>query len=223
MRAQKLAWPSGSKPLRMVGLSSNCQMPRHQPRSVSQQTGTSNRVDVTVAYSFVFLASLILAPLILHIRHRTPAALFFSAALVYAIFGAASFVQVQIFLSQIEDAEPAYHDTYYVVSHGHFSMNLGIAMAVFGLITWVQTRLGAMKYPSLTKILFWLLHIALIGSTAFQGALAFVLPKSGRYIDYPELMETYLLVSSWSGFLASNSLLGLLGLLLWSVFAKWRL
>lgn len=173
-------------------------------------------------YSVVFLACLILAPLVAHIRGWKPAALFFSVAAVYAVFGAVSFAQIQIVLSQVREAEPAYHDTYYVVSHGHFLVNIGIAMTVFGTITWVQTRFGAMRYPTLTKILFWVLHIALMASTSFQGALAFILPKPRRYIDYPEFMETYVLISAWSGFLSQVALLGLLILLIWSIIAKWR-
>lgn len=173
-------------------------------------------------YSVVFLACLILAPLIAHIRGWKPAALFFAVAAVYAVFGAVSFAQIQIVLSQVREAEPAYHDTYYVVSHGHFLVNIGIAMAVFAGITWAQTRFGAMRYPTLTKILFWIPHIALIGSTSFQGALAFILPKPRRYIDYPEFMEPYVLISAWSGFLSQTALLGLLSLLIWSIIAKWR-
>jgi len=174
-----------------------------------------------VIYSITLLFGLIFAPLLAHLRGWKPAALFFTVAAVYAASGAISFAQIQIALSQIREAEPAYHDTYYVVSHGHFLVNIGIAMAVFGTITWVQTRFGAMRYPALTKFLFWILHIALIGSTSFQGVIAFILPKPRGYIDYPELMETYILISSWSGFLSQTALLGLLGLLLWSIIAKW--
>jgi len=173
-------------------------------------------------YSVVFLACLILAPLIAHIRGWKPAAMFFAVAAVYAVFGAVSFAQIQITLSQVREAEPAYHDTYYVVSHDHFLVNIGVAMAVFGGITWLQTQFGAMRYPTLTKILFWILHIALIGNTSFQGALAFILPKPRRYIDYPEFMETYVLISTWSGFLSQVALLGLLILMIWSIIAKWR-
>ena len=173
-------------------------------------------------YSVVFIACLILVPLVAHIRGWKPAALFFAVAAVYAVFGAVSFAQIQIVLSQVREAEPAYHDTYYVVSHGHFLVNIGIAMAVFGTITWVQTRFGAMRYPTLTKILFWVLHITLMASTSFQGALAFILPKPRRYIDYPEFMETYVLISAWSGFLSQVALIGLLILLIWSIIAKWR-
>ena len=172
-------------------------------------------------YSLAFLSALILAPLLAHLRGWKPAALFFAAAVVYAAFGAASFAHIQIVLNQIKQTEPTYHDTYYVVNHGHFSVNMGIGMAVYGVITWLQTRFGAMKYPTLTKILFWVFHIALIGSTAFQGALNFVLPKPRRYIDYPEIMESYILITSWSGFLSQTALVGLLGLLLWSIMAKW--
>ena len=159
--------------------------------------GVSSWKDVIVIYSLTFLFALILAPLLAHLRGWKPAAFFFAAAVVYAAFGAASFGHIQIDLSQIKQTEPAYHDTYYVVSHGHFSMNMGIGMAVYGVITWVQTRFGAMKYPTLTKILFWVFHIALIGTTALQGVLANVLPMPRKYIDYPALIETYILVSSW--------------------------
>lgn len=176
-----------------------------------------------VIYSVTLLFGLMLAPLLAHFRGRKPAGLFFAVAAVYAVFGTVSFAQIQIALSQVRQAEPAYHDSYYVVSRSYFLANIGITMAVLGAITWVQTRFGAMRYPSLTKVLFWLLHIGLIGSTSFQGVLAFVPPKPRIYIDDPELVETYILISSWLGLLSKAALLGLLCLLLWSIAAKWLL
>lgn len=170
--------------------------------------------------SATFLFCLIIAPLLANLRGWTPAALLFSVAAIYALLGAVSFTQIQNVLSQFREAEPAYHDTYYVVSPGHFFSDVGIAMAIFGAITWTQTRFGAMRHPTLTKALFWVLHIALIGSTSFQGVLAFILPKPQSYLDYPEVMETYVLISAWSGFLSLAALAGLLCLLLWSVTAK---
>ena len=172
-------------------------------------------------YSAAFLFCLILAPLLASLRGWKPAALFFTVAAAYAVLGIFNFAQLQISLSQVREAEPAYHDTYHVVSHGYFLLNIGIAMAVFGAITWIQTRFGAMRYPALTKILFWILHVASIGSTSFKGVFAFILPKPRRYIDYQEFMETYVLISTWSEFLSQAALLGLLCLLLWSVTAKW--
>ena len=169
-----------------------------------------------------FLFALILAPLLVHLRGWKPAALFFAVATVYAVFGAVGFAQVQIVLSQVRDTESAYRDTYYVVYHRQFLINLGAVMAILGAITWVQTRFDAMRYPALTKLLFWILHIAFIGSTSFQGALAFALPTPRRYIDYPDFMDSYVLISSWSGFLSQAALLGLACLLLESIIVKFR-
>lgn len=180
-------------------------------------------LGLTVTYTVTFLFALIIAPLLAHLRSWKPSALFFAVAAVYAVFGAVSFAQLQLALSQTREAEPAYRDTYYVVSHGHYLMNMGVAMSVYGAITWVQTRFGAMRYPATTKLLFWILHIALIVSSSFQGVLAFILPTPRRYIDYPEFMETYILVSSWAGLLSQAALGGLLCLLLWSIIAKWLL
>lgn len=172
-------------------------------------------------YSATLLFSLIIAPLLAHLRGYKPAALFFAVAVVYAVFGAVSFAQIQISLNRVREAAPAYHDTYNVVRHAYFLWSMTIAFAVYGVMTWVQTRFGTMRYPTLTKLLFWILHIALIGSISSHGVLAFILPKPRRYIDYPEYMETYLLISAWSGFLSQAALLSLLCLLLWSISAKW--
>ena len=57
-------------------------------------------------YSVVFLACLILAPLMAHIRGWKPAALFFAVAAVYAVFGAVSFAQIQILIITKERFQP---------------------------------------------------------------------------------------------------------------------
>lgn len=172
--------------------------------------------------SFTFLSALILVPLLVHLRGRKPAALFFAVAVVYAVFGAVNFALIQIFLSQSREAEHAYHDTRYVVSHGYFLVSIGITMAVLGAITWIQTRFGAMRYPALTKILFWILHIAVIGITSTQEVFAFFLPMPRRYVDYPVYVETLNLIILCLVFLSATALLGLTCLLLWSIITKWR-
>lgn len=189
--------------------------------SASMAHGANVPERLVLVYSAVFLFCLIASPLLANIRGWKPAALFFAVAAVYAVFAAVSFAHIQIALSQVREAEPTYQDTYYVVRHSHFLWNIGIAMAVFGAITWIQTRFGAMLYPNLTKILFWVLHLALVGGTSFQGVLAFVLQTPRRYINYPDFMDTYVQIVAWSGFLSKVALIGLLCLLLWSAMAKW--
>jgi heme/copper-type cytochrome/quinol oxidase subunit 1 len=115
-----------------------------------------------VTFSLVILMALILAPLLVQLRNWAPAALFFAVAVVYLLFGAVHWVQMQIAFNQAHEAATAHQDTYYVVGQGHDLMNLGVAMAMFGVITWLQTYFGAMRYPAMTRVLFWVLHIGLI-------------------------------------------------------------
>ena len=189
--------------------------------SASVAHGAKATERSVLVFFTVFLLFLILAPLLANIRGWKPAALFFTAASVYAVFGAVSFAQFQIALGQVREADSANHDTYYVVHHGHFLWSTGIAMAAFGAITWIQTRFGAMLYPALTKTLFWILHVALIGGTSFQMVFAFHIQPPQRYVEYTDHMKTFLQISVWSGFLSQIALIGLLCLLLWSVVVKW--
>lgn len=175
-----------------------------------------------MAHSVLFLACLILAPLLAHLRGWSPAALFAVATLVYVIFGGTSSIGTQLVLNNSRDTEPAYRDTYYVVSRGYVSLNLGLTMAFFATITWLQNRFGAMLYPKTTKALFWLIHLGLIGATAFSTVLAFFLPKPHRYIDYHEYMQVFVSVGAWASIFSSIAALGLLGLLVWSSFFAWR-
>ena len=174
-----------------------------------------------MVYFISFLFVLVFAPLVAHIRGSNPASLFFVVAAIYAMIGTLNFAYSDILLGHFTETEPEDHDTYYVVSHAHYLGSIGILMAVLGAITWAQTQVGAMRYPALTKGFFWVLHIALIGSTAYQRVLAFNLEKPHRYSNYAVFTETYGLISFLSGFLASAALLGLLCLLLWSFAAKW--
>ncbi|MGB3493594.1 MAG: hypothetical protein WBA57_12755 [Elainellaceae cyanobacterium] len=171
-------------------------------------------------YSAVFLFCLILAPLLASLRGWKPASLFFVVAVVYGVCGAVSFAQIQFSLSQTQEVAPAYNDTYLVVSSFYLLLNIGIAMAIFGGITWAQTRLGAMRYPTLTKIIFWILHITVMGTTAFQGVFAFILSKPPKIFDPLEFIESYMLINAWAGVLSQAALLGFFCLLLWSAAAK---
>lgn len=176
-----------------------------------------------MAYSMSFLTCAILAPLLAHLRHWKPASLFAVAALVYAIFGSISFAHVQFVLSKIQEAEPQARDTYYVVNRGHVSLSLGIIMAFFAGVTWLQTRLGAMLYPRTTKTIFWLLHLGTIGASSFSTILTSIIAPPRRYIEYSEYLATFNLVSTWASFASSIAVLLLIGTLLWSAFVTWRL
>jgi heme/copper-type cytochrome/quinol oxidase subunit 1 len=174
-----------------------------------------------MAHTVLFVACAILAPLFAHIRQWPPAALFAIAALVYAIFGGISFANVQFILSNIQEAEPQVpRDTYYVVNPGHVSMSLGIIMAIVAAVTWLQTRLGAMLYPRITKTLFWILHLGLLGASSFSVILTAFITPPRRYIEYSEYLEAFNLVSTWASIASTIAGLGLICMLIWSVIFR---
>lgn len=169
-----------------------------------------------MTYALVFLAGLILAPLIAQLRGGAPASLFFAAAAVHLAGGVFSFVQMEEVLRQVPEAAPAIHDTYYIVHTHRYTMMIGAVLAVIGAIIWAQTRFGAMRYPAVTKALFWLLHGGTAVSTAFQSPLAALLPVPRQFTDITT-WETVGASRLAASLLASLALLGLLALLLWSV------
>lgn len=170
----------------------------------------------------IFLITCLVAlPLAAHLRQWQPAALFASATLVYAVFDGIGFVNFQIFLSNIHSQEAQLHDTYYVVNHGNMGLGLGAVMALMALLTWVQTRLGAMRYPRQTRLLFWPFHLGLIGSNSVAIILAHLLPHPRRYIDYPDFVAVLNTVSSWALLLGTATGALLVSLMIWSVFLRW--
>ncbi|MEH6522844.1 cbb3-type cytochrome c oxidase subunit I [Sulfitobacter sp.] len=171
-------------------------------------------------YSILLVACAILAPLFAHLRQWKPAALFAVVALVYVIFGGISLANVLFVLNKVQDAEPPFHDTYFVISRGHAFFSLGIVMAFFAAVTWLQTRCGAMLHPRITKILFWILHLGLIGTSSLPTVWSFFMVPPRRYIEYAGHIETYMMVSTWVSFANTLAALSLIALLIWSVIFK---
>ena len=171
----------------------------------------------------VFLiACLIVFPLAVHIRQWQPAALFAVTALVYVIFGSVSFINTQIIRSIIGGSETQLHDTYYVVNSGSTSLNYGLLLAFFAAITWLQTRLGAMRFPRATRAFFWPLNFGLIGASSSAIVLEILLPKPRSYLDYPEYIEAINGIISWSLICGAIACLALTGLLIWSIALRWK-
>ncbi len=167
-------------------------------------------------YTIAVLSCPILAPLVAHLRKGSPSALFAVAALVYLGFACTDVIAAQHALRQVQDADLASGTLYTVLPTGHFSVRIGVGLAAFAVVTWVQDRLGAMVYPRATKALFWLFHLTLvIGGTA-PSLLGFYLGMPRRYVDYPAVFQTQTLIVSWAVNLSALAGVGLVGLLIWS-------
>ena len=178
----------------------------------------------------IYLSVLIALPLIAQLRSWPPYSLFAITTAAYAFIAAISFAQIKVFLHQVEQSEPAYHDTYYVTFAGNYATGFVLVLALFAAITYAQTRYGAMLYPNTTKALFWVLHIALLASVTATTMLAYFLsPLLGsdfeqprRYIDYQTYFERINSFSTWAGYIAISASLLLFTMAIWSAIRAWR-
>ncbi|MEM9969492.1 MAG: hypothetical protein AAF762_00115 [Pseudomonadota bacterium] len=173
-----------------------------------------------------FVACQIIGPLAAHLGRRSPAALFTVAAIIYTVFAFISLINVRTALRAAQNADPAYGDTFYVVP----ILGGGIAgastwalvMALFAAVMWAQTRCGALMYPRVTKVLFWGLHLGLLGASTSVTGLWTATVGPRRYVDYPEFMQALVTVHAWSSGIAQMSVIGLVTLLFVSIVMVWR-
>ncbi len=165
----------------------------------------------------VFLITcLILAPLTAHFRQWKPAALFAATALIYALFGSINLINTYVVLSSIGEPKSHLNDTYYVVNSGNSFFSFSLILMFFAALTWLQSRLGAMRFPRVTRALFWPLNLGLIGASSSVAVLNFLVPKPRRYIDYPEYIDALNRISSLATICSSIASLALVCLFIWS-------
>ncbi len=165
--------------------------------------------------TLTFLFVVITPPLIAHFRHPAKAMLFMSAAVGYGCFA----VGMQAFgvPSSIKVGLPEYslNSMFYLNGHGLTLMQIVNVMLLCGAVIWFQERLGAMYFPSLTKLSFWLLHLCQATSVGSFLALT-ILPSPRRYIDHPVAIDSFLMAEAASFYLSCVAALGLLGLVILS-------
>lgn len=165
-----------------------------------------------MALAFVFFLFAILAPLLVHLNRCKPATLFVVAAFAYAVFAGINFAEAYVALR--------YHPI--EVLRGNISVVYGLILTFFGVLTWVQTRFGAMLHPRTTKGLFWVLHLSLFGGRSHVLIFEHFVPLPRRAIDIPYVMQMWNQGQLFSLYVAIVTGLGLIGLLVWSTIARLR-
>ncbi|MFV0360608.1 cytochrome c oxidase subunit I [Tropicimonas sp.] len=127
-----------------------------------------------------------------------------------------------IVLSQAA-VDRAYHDTYYVVAHFHYTMSMGAAFCIFaGVYYWIGKMTGR-QYPELWgKVHFWLFFIG-VNLTFFPQHFLGRQGMPRRYIDYPEAFAQWNYVSSLGAFLSFASFLLFFGIVFYTLRAGQRI
>jgi cytochrome c oxidase subunit 1 len=111
----------------------------------------------------------------------------------------------------------AKHDTYYVVAHFHYVLSLG---AVFGIICgiyyWFGKMTGRLIPEFAGKVHFWTTFIA-VNLIFFPQHFLGLQGMPRRYIDYPDALAGWNMVSSIGSYIAFASTLYFIGLMIWSM------
>ena len=122
-----------------------------------------------------------------------------------------------IVLSQA-GVDRAYHDTYYVVAHFHYTMSLGAASCIFAGVYFWFGKMSGRHYPEWAGKLHFAMFFIGANLTFFPQHFLGRQGMPRRYIDYPEAFAYWNKISSMGAFLAFASLVFFIGIVFYSLF-----
>ncbi|NIY78366.1 cytochrome c oxidase subunit 1 [Celeribacter sp. HF31] len=150
------------------------------------------------------------------IEFKTPMLFAFGFLILFTIGGVTGIV-----LSQA-GVDRAYHDTYYVVAHFHYTMSMGAAFTIFAGIYFYIGKMSGRQYPEWAgKLHFWMFFIG-VNLTFFPQHFLGRQGMPRRYIDYPEAFAMWNKVSSYGALLSFASFILFIGIVFYTLFAGRR-
>ena len=101
--------------------------------------------------------------------------------------------------------DSAFHDTYYVVGHFHYTMAMGALFGIFsGFYYWIGKMSGRQYPETLGKIHFWLFFVG-VNLTFFPMHFSGLAGMPRRIPDYPDAFEGWNYLSSIGSYIAFAS------------------
>jgi len=115
--------------------------------------------------------------------------------------------------------DQAFHDTYYVVAHFHYTMSLGAVFAIFaGFYYWIG-KMSGRQYPERAgKLHFWITFIG-VNMVFFPQHFLGMAGMPRRYVDYPDVYEFWNMISSFGSYLTAGGVVLFLGIIVYTFAA----
>ena len=114
--------------------------------------------------------------------------------------------------------DTAFHDTYYVVGHFHYTMSMGAMFSIFAGFYYWFGKMSGRQYPEmLGKLHFWLTFVG-VNLTFFPMHFSGLAGMPRRIPDYPDAYAGWNMVSSLGSYVSGISVLVFL-LMLWRTFS----
>lgn len=145
------------------------------------------------------------------VEFKAPMLFAFGFLILFTIGGVTGIV-----LSQA-GVDRAYHDTYYVVAHFHYTMSMGAAFTIFAGIYFYFGKMTGRQYSEpLAKLHFWLFFIG-VNLTFFPQHFLGRQGMPRRYIDYPEAFAYWNKISSIGALISFSSFLLFFGIVIYAL------
>jgi len=145
------------------------------------------------------------------VEFKAPMLFAFGFLILFTIGGVTGIV-----LSQA-GVDRAYHDTYYVVAHFHYTMSMGAAFTIFAGVYFYFGKMTGRQYSEpLAKLHFWLFFIG-VNLTFFPQHFLGRQGMPRRYIDYPEAFAFWNKISSTGALISFSSFLLFFGIVIYAL------